>query len=179
MRIFHRYFRWIWPHFILKMKLKEDQINKLPSSKMRIFASSSKLWTTHSTHKGQALRICSRDALHILKSWQGMMMKTMLEWRENRPVIEMFWLGPFDVEGICSGAGQICHQGPATDDDDDDAMMMPWWCHDDDDDFETLVDYDDQTWYLSTNLRNHSFWPKKFTQKKHKSRQNQIRDKTA
>ena len=54
-----------------------------------------------------------------------MMMKTMLEWRENRPVIEMFWLGPFDVEGICSGAGQICHQGPATDDDDDDDAMVP------------------------------------------------------
>ena len=36
-----------------------------------------------------------------------------------------------------------------------------------------------QTWYLSTNLRNRSFWPKKFTQKKHNSRQNQIRNKTA
>ena len=36
-----------------------------------------------------------------------------------------------------------------------------------------------QTWYLSTNLRNRSFWPKKIMQKKSKLRQNQIRDKTA
>ena len=36
-----------------------------------------------------------------------------------------------------------------------------------------------QTSYLSKNLRNRNFWPQKFTQKKRKSRQKQIRDKIA
>ena len=33
----------------------------------------------------------------------------------NGPVIEMVRLSPFNVEGIGSGAGQVCHQGPDRD----------------------------------------------------------------
>merc|ERR1719237_1607953 len=28
-------------------------------------------------------------------------------------VIKVVGLSPFEVEGVCSGAGQICHQGPS------------------------------------------------------------------
>ena len=42
---------------------------------------------------------------------------------QKRPVVKMVGLGPFNVERICSGASQICHQRPGKDDECD----YFWW----------------------------------------------------